>query len=235
MAVLRKRELSDFSLALDVYRKRVPVEMDVIPPYETMYALMDSHMKVKLSEEWLPPRMRQMLLTTAELEGDELRENILRYVPADAIQNFSGRSRDKLYAGFEHCFKVLGHLLRYGMVPTVEHANKMVNHYPMDRRRSFDPFLDEGGRFEFVIDALLDITENVFVQGDDGWEYETFEEEIEAFIETPFDGMFDLARFMLINRGGGVLEGRGPYELSANDVSDSCYGGRDRYDRYADY
>lgn len=227
VAVSKLRSWNDRSLTHRV--KRIPLEIDVLPPYETISALMNQDVKEKLSDGWLSPRMRYMLSITADLEGDELREDILRYVPADACSD--QRSRDKLFQGFEYCFKLLGHMLKYNrMVPTIENVNKMVNHFSIGRR-AYEPFIDKGGRFEFVIDALLDITENVYVNGDDGWEYETFEEDIEALVETPLDGMFDLARFMLINRGGGVLEGRGPYELSAEDRV-SCYGGRGGYDDY---
>ena len=227
VAVLKLRSWNDRSLT-NRHQKRVPLETNVVPPYETISALTNKDVKEKMSDGWLSPRMRKMLSITAELKGDELRENILRYVPADACSD--QRSKDKLFQGFEYCFKVLAHMLNYGMVPTTEKAKKMTNHFSIGRR-AYEPFIDGGGRFEFVIDALIDITENVHDDGDDGWEYEHFEEEIEALVETPMDGMFDLARLMLINRGGGVLEGRGPYELSAEDYAPS-YGGRGGYDDY---
>ena len=228
VAVLKLRSWNDRSLT-NPYQKRVPLEIDVMPPYETILALMDKDLKEKLFDGWLSPRMRKMLSITADLEGDDVREDILRYVPADACSD--QRSRDKLFQGFGYCFQVLGRMLNYSSKPpTTENAKKMVNHFHVGRR-AYEPFIDGGGRFEFVIDALIDITENVYVNGDDGWEYEHFEEEIEALVETPIDGMFDLARFMLINRGGGELEGRGPYELSADDYA-SCYGGRGGYDDY---
>jgi len=227
VAVLKLRSWNDRSLT-NRHQKRVPLEINVMPPYETISALMDKDTKEKLSDGWLSPRMRKMLSITADLEGDDVREDILRYVPADACSDLDQRSRDKLFEGFGYCFQVLGRMLNYSpsVVPTTENAKKGVNRFHVGRR-AYEPFINKGGRFEFVIDALLDITENVYVNGDDGWEYEHFEEDIEALVETPMDGMFDLARFMLINRGGGMLEGRGPYELSAED-----YGGRGGYDDY---
>jgi hypothetical protein len=70
--------------------------------------------------------------------------------------------------------------------------------------------MEAGGKVEFALDALFNITEHVLVDGDCGWEYEDFKEQIEAHPSTPLDGSFDIAFCMCVNRGGGSLEDRGP-------------------------
>ena len=100
VAVLKLRSLNDRSLT-NRHQKRVPLEIDVVPPYETISALMDKDVKQKMSDGWLSPRMRKMLSITAELEGDEIREEILRYIPADD----SGISIGQ-YGRYHACMKV---------------------------------------------------------------------------------------------------------------------------------
>ena len=69
--------------------------------------------------------------------------------------------------------------------------------------------LEAGGKVEFALDALFNKTEHVLVDGDCGWEYDDFKEQIEAHPSTPLDGSFDIAFFMCVNRGGGSLQSRG--------------------------
>jgi hypothetical protein len=57
--------------------------------------------------------------------------------------------------------------------------------------------------------------------GDDGWEYEMFEDDITALPATVLDEDFELAWHRLITLGGGTLMTRGPYRGS----SDYHYGG----------
>lgn len=65
---------------------------------------------------------------------------------------------------------------------------------------------------ECALDAVLDITEVVMSGGDDArWEYETFEDDIEALTATPLDAMLGLARFMCFDREGGTLDKRAPH------------------------
>jgi hypothetical protein len=55
-------------------------------------------------------------------------------------------------------------------------------------------FLSKGqGRIEFAIDALIDITQNMVVRGDDGWEYHLFQDEIEVLTPTPLDKAFGIS------------------------------------------
>jgi hypothetical protein len=50
-----------------------------------------------------------------------------------------------------------------------------------------------GGKVEFALDALFNITEHVPVDGDCGWEYDVLKEQIEAHPSTPLDGSSDIA------------------------------------------
>ena len=82
---------------------------------------------------------------------------------------------------------------------------------PSSDRRQIECFRRNGGKVEHVIDALINITRNVAVDGDDGWEYALIEEDIEMHPATLLDQAFDIARFKCINQGGGEGQSRGPY------------------------
>ena len=50
--------------------------------------------------------------------------------------------------------------------------------------RKYHHFLSKGGKVEFAIDALINVTRNVAVDGDDGWEYGIFDDQIESLPAT---------------------------------------------------
>jgi hypothetical protein len=70
--------------------------------------------------------------------------------------------------------------------------------------RKYHHFLSKEGKVEFAIDALINVTRNVAVDGDDGWEYGIFDQ-IESLpaTHTPFDDAFDIARFKSSTREAG--------------------------------
>ena len=67
-------------------------------------------------------------------------------------------------------------------------------------------------KIEYALDALLGVTENVLLSGDDGWSYIDFQENIEAIAPTEMDDAFDVAFVNCISRAGGDLDMRGPYQ-----------------------
>lgn len=87
--------------------------------------------------------------------------------------------------------------------------------------RKYHHFLSKEGKVEFAIDALINVTRNVAVDGDDGWEYGIFDQ-IESLpaTHTPFDDAFDIARFKCINQGGGEGTMRGPYQNASDQSMD---------------
>ena len=104
-------------------------------------------------------------------------------------------------------FYKIAEILRRGQVPTVQ---RVKDNFTRNYNRNYEIFIEKGGRVEYAIDALLDISAR-----DDGWESDGSSSEIEdALPSTPLDGQFDIVHFMCIDRGGGVLEKLGPHRES---------------------
>ena len=85
--------------------------------------------------------------------------------------------------------------------------------------------MQKGGKIEYALDALFSVTQNVLVDGDDGWEYDTFKDAIEAHPATPFDGAFDVARVKCfgITNGNFGEQPKGPYQHKFDDDNDDDY------------
>jgi hypothetical protein len=109
------------------------------------------------------------------------------------------------------------------MVPTCNHINDA---FARQANENYQFFIEKGGRIEYALDAILSVTENVYNDGDDGCEYETIKDDIEALPSTPLDWQFNISLFMCFERGGGVLTERGPYRLFNDyfEFSDNQYG-----------
>jgi hypothetical protein len=204
------RDADDFSTAMGM--NLPPREMDIIPKHQSMTLLMDQSLQTHLIEGWLSPRMREMLQITAEIQGDHLFHDfdlneIMLFIPTETRQNLSAY----FSVGVGIVFETVARLLRAGRAPTVDRIKRSALQSTRGIH-NFTRMLNAGGKVEFVLDALFYITEKVLVDGDCGWEYETFKDQIEAHPVTPLDGSFDIAFFMCINRGGGsLLESRGPH------------------------
>jgi hypothetical protein len=199
----------DFSTAMGM--NMAPREIDIIPKYQSMTLLMDQSLRTHLIEGWLSPRMREMLKITAEIEGDQiLHEGDLYDVEPFIPTAMRQRDLPAYFAtGLGIVFDTAARLLGAGRVPTVDRIKSSAMRSTSGSRH-FTRMLEAGGKVEFALDALFNITEKVLVNGDCGWEYEVFKEQIEAYPSTPLDGSFDIAFFMCVNRGGGSLEDRGP-------------------------
>jgi hypothetical protein len=164
--------------------------------------------------------MQKLLLITAEVNGDEImdvmREETLcmRYIPLEIVLQGRTVSSKMFNDGWGAIFCCVAELLRRGMAPT---CNRIKDTFARQANKNYRFFIEKGGRIEYALDAILGITENVYNDGDDGYEYETFEDDIEALPSTPLDWQFDIARFMCFERGGGVLTERGPYRMFDDD------------------
>jgi hypothetical protein len=200
---------NDFRTAMGM--NLVPREIDIIPKYQSMTLLMDQSLRTHLIEGWLSPRMREMLKITAEIQGDQLLQEgdfyeIERYIPTEMRQRDFPAYFTK---GLGIVFETVARLLEAGRVPTVDRIKSSALQSTSGSQH-FTRMMEAGGKVEFALDALFHITEKVLVDGDCGWEYETFKDQIEAHPSTPLDGSFDIAFFMCVNRGGGSLQDRGP-------------------------
>jgi hypothetical protein len=166
-------------------------EIDIIPKYQCMTLLMDQSLRTHLIEGWLSPRMREMLKLTAEIHGDKLlREGdyyeIESFIPTEMRQ----RGLPAYFiSGLRIVFETAARLLEAGRVPTVDRIKRSA----LQSSHHFTRMLEAGGKVEFALDALFNITDRVLVDGDCGWEYETFQDQIEAHPSTPLDGSFDIA------------------------------------------
>ena len=214
-----------------------PTQSDVLPLYESTLALMPQAMRASLLDGWMSPRMLKMLSITADMEeamfsdGDMLGFvkfqpkplseccsvfgiSRIDYIPASVLKQYSsGGIYKSFYDGWSNIWSVMRMILNDGRAPTVQRIEEYLHSgrvFSFDHRKH-QHFLSKGGRIEFAIDALIGVTRNVAVSGDDGWEYHMFQDEIESLPATPLDKAFDVAWFFCISRGGGNLTSRGPY------------------------
>ena len=205
-------------------------EVDWMPKLRCLNALLPSEQKSMLKEGWMSPRMAYVLNITAELEMDDIRftdraEGISRidYIPPSVLRNIRG-AYNSFGDGWGCCFVAIHAVLQSGRAPTVHRVEQYLeqNAYAGGRidARKYQLFLGKGGKVEYAIDALINITRNVVMNGDDGWEFEDFRENMERLSMNPLDAAFDVARLKCINHGGGEGTMRGPY----NGSSRYCYG-----------
>jgi hypothetical protein len=199
---------NDFMTAMGI--NRAPREIEIVPKYQSMTLLMDQSLRSHLIEGRLSPRMREMLKITADVVGDQLLHegeiySIERFIPTELRQEDLPAY---FITGLGIVFETVARLLEAGRVPTVDRIKSSALQSTSGTHH-FTRMLEAGGKVEFALDALFNITEKVLVDGDCGWEYEDFKEQIEAHPSTPLDGSFDIAFFMCVNRGGGSLQSRG--------------------------
>ena len=193
-----------------------PQEIDVIPKLESLTALMPKEESESLRDGWMSPRMHCMLTITAEIESDGMIDGqFLRgeYIPAEVK---ASKERNKEFReGWSAVWSAIKSVLHDNESPTVSRIKEYMETGklgPEDSNAKLKGFLDADGKIEFALDALLGVTENVLLSGDDGWEYEDYKENIEALAPTEMDDAFDVAFVMCITRAGGDLDVRGPYQ-----------------------
>ena len=199
-----------------------------------------------LIDGWLSQRMKFMLRLTAENEFFMFEEgtstlfrqnnpsslndcslffNRIGYIPLSVLQQDSRGLFESFHDGYFYCFQAIEMILRRNETPTVRRIEEEIinrsDHYDQDK---FHHYINRGGLIEFALYAVIQITENVLVDGDDGYEYSSFVDEIEKLPSNPMDSRFDLARLMCIERGGGIVqECTGPFQ----EVTFYGHGGND--------
>jgi hypothetical protein len=182
---------NDFDTAMGM--KLAPEEIDIIPKYQSMTLLMDQTLRTHLNEGWLSPRMRELLKITAEIEGDQLLQEgdfyeIEPFIPTEMKQR---DFPEDFIDGLGIVFETIARLLEAGRVPTVDRIQRSALQSTSGAHH-FKRMLEAGGKVEFALDALFNITEKLLVAGDCGWEYEDFKEQIKAHPSTPLDGSFGI-------------------------------------------
>jgi hypothetical protein len=225
--------LHDLDLAMG--RPPLPARgIDVLPNLHTIKALMSPSTRSLLVDGWMSPRIRKALRNTAEIASDDTRDcdspldcgrplplseccvsgiYYIQYIPTDILRRNPAGLYPSFHEGWHYVWSVMSDILLSGQAPTV---HRIRNYIQRDGSnfdiRKYHHFLDKGGRIEFAVDALVDLTQKAITAGDGIWEYEDeFRDQIEALPPTPLDKMFDIAWYMCIPEGGGELSTRGPY------------------------
>jgi hypothetical protein len=213
-----------------------PREIDIVPRLQCLAALMPEPMRSSLVDGWMSPRMQKILSITAEHES--VREYLLEftayrptplaecynfgiarmeYIPYSAISHNQSGLYESFAKGWRQLFETMRRILSDGKTPTVRRIQEYIQEYVQlgvfhsADIRYHSHFLQKGGRIEFAVDALIAISQNVAVDGDDGWEYGTFQDDIETLPANAMDNAFDVARFKCMKGGGGELHTCGPY------------------------
>jgi hypothetical protein len=204
-------------------------EASIMPYFETIQALLSESQKGVLIDGWLSPRLTKMLLTTAQLELENLRENIdaqpeglenmsieqfkatyrrMEYTPVWTMQfaEFGGvfSSRDQYFWNYLEMTRIAWQavleLLEEGMAPTARVVTERAELLLTPEQRQEEEFEFSGCKVIYVLDALLTITENIWNGETDGWRKDSIQTDLNALSETPLDGLYDIAWIMLVKR-----------------------------------
>lgn len=232
LEILQKEKQSSMTSVLQIPLTK---PIDVEPFLHSVHHLMDASQREQLVDDWLPPRMMAMLRMTAcvttDFDGIQLEESRpaslkLCYDDFDGIgrmeyipyEEMSRRNPKGLYKPFQDgwgmVWEAMYSLLDKKQAPTLSRVEQEIRTMNTgDSLRRWSHFLDKGGKAVYAIDALLKITSNVQVNGEDGWFYEHFEDEMERLPSSPLDGAFDVARLkcLEINNNNFLTQPSGPY------------------------
>jgi len=247
----QKQDTADFFGAMGITKVR---PMDVDPYWKSATALMPANVSSTLVDGWLSPRMIFALQVTAEEEISVLQDETARiftkfqptslsyccgfsgiqridYIPAEVLHRNPEGFYKSFADGWEIVWKAMLMLLQRNQAISISLVHQEIcnGHFMYDLRK-FNHFVDKGGKIDYAIDAILKITEHVVVEGDDGWEYGMFRDEIEALPATPFDKAFDLARVrcLEITNQNFVTQPGGPYNHNFDE--DTYHDGDDEGD-----
>jgi hypothetical protein len=229
------QSLEDMCAAFSLGFGLAPRAIDVEPRYESLFLLMPN--KSLLTDSWMSPRMHKVLSITADLEADSSQDESscrLEYIPESVLRQ--RKNTAKFVAGMNCVWNAVSKVLQSKQTPTIQRVTDLVL-----QSSDVRDFFAQGGMVDHVIDSLVTISRNVVKNGDDGWEYEMFEDDITALPSTVFDEDFELAWHRLITLGGGTIMTRGPYHGSSlynygdvpDDADDEMLDGD--HDEYGDY
>lgn len=218
--------------------------LDTILYMNSASVLMPPEISSKLIDGWLSPRMIWVLDCTLQHEIDE--DNLygrpqifqkfkpasledccgfdgirrIDYIPGEVLEQNSEGFYKSFADGWEIAWKAMHLVVSRREAPTISRVqHEITNRMGCDLRK-WNHFTQKGGKVEYAIDALLKITQNVVIDGDDGWEYCIFEDEIEAILATPFDKAFDIARVkcLELTNENFMKQPQGPYYHGSNGL-----------------
>lgn len=165
---------------------------------------------------WLSPRMAFRLRCHAEIQADG--DGNLCYLPNNVYR--SNKHKYSFFDGYEECFGVVALFLRRHRVPTVQALLAYVNSaHPSPSRGKIKKYLEMGGKFEYVLDAIIGIAAT------DDDDYVTENDKFLSLPMTALDDEFEIAKAMTVEFGGGhgTVDGRGPFAYRFREDCDSSY------------
>jgi hypothetical protein len=198
--------------------------------YQRIVSSTPEDSKQLLIDEWLSPRMREMLTITANIESNRYLKDPLghcrckfvprqakpleeccakrgirciEYIPDHVLRDNAKGFFQSFADAWEGLFHTCHFLLKRGRAPYVAAIDDSEIRGSLRSTSKYAHFKQKGGKVSFVLDAIIDLTEKALVGNDDGavWKYDDHRAAIEAHPETPLDRCFDIARWMLIDRG----------------------------------
>jgi hypothetical protein len=198
------------------YRNSPPNDIKMVSKLDCITSLMTSAKRELLREGWMSRRMHRVLLIEAEIDSDGCLDkalNRMEYIPDSVTE----RKSSDFYRGWTSVWRAACKVLQAGLAPTVNRIRIQIERSG-SADHNYRAFLRKGGRIEYAIDAIITVAKNVCVNGDDGWEYEDFQESIEKYFTTPLDHAIDVAWFKCNSQGGGEsLKIRGPHRGCCDD------------------
>eukprot|EP00956_Cyclotella_meneghiniana_P025696 scaffold54095_cov51-Cyclotella_meneghiniana.AAC.5 len=180
-------------------------EINVIPPYETIKALMTNEEKAKLIDGWMTPRLYSQMKQNASDAIHDAKDvefgysNHWYFIPPHVLENYPNGRYYRCGEAFSLVFDRIHVLLEDRRAPTKDRIES-----DLIGRRMYDNFVSNGFKVEYALDYLLH-----YAQHDPIEDGEFYDEQPGEF--SHLDGMFEFARFMLGNKEGSIWNQRGPY------------------------
>jgi len=154
----------------------MPPQFDPVPTFESMKLLLPRSQRDLLCDGWMSPRMLLPLRTTAELEASDVLEQAdwgfhrSAYIPLDVLSKFE-TDMDRVRMAWANIWKVVALHLQRGMTPTAKRVRSVMEAIKSTiAANNYQAFLQHGGKVEYAIDALIQITRIVVMDGDDGYD-----------------------------------------------------------------
>ena len=148
----------------------------------------------------------------------------IEYIPTQ-ITKQNPEAFYKLFNGWGIAWTAIWNVIRKRQAPTLTQVRQEVYFMGADLCKWQNFQQKGGGQLEYALDALVNVTKNLCIGGDDGWEYDLFINEIEAKPATVLDRMFDVAKLKCLEIGDNFIsQEMGPYY---HVVDEGIYGEED--------
>ena len=142
----------------------------------------------------------------------------LEYIPTKVLKEHNrGGIYKSFLGGWGIVWKAILNILTKSQAPTIStiHTEISTSMEGAFGNQKWNHFVEKGGRIEYALDGLFDITENVYEKGDDGWEYEWYKDVIEKLPVTPLDAAFEIGKTKCFGNSTKVNKWcRGPHDHS---------------------